>query len=201
MGADRDWAGLRAGRAGALSVVTLVLAGGAHLVGGGALPGLPALAGLLIPIGCAALLLTRTRVGLAGLLAWLAAAQAGTHVGLAVLSAPVSVVPHWHRAGAGILPIEPTAALTGHQHVLPDAPMLAAHLAATVLTAMALAVGERLIWLLHDLWARRSQPAQPIPAPICLRITPIPPPAPVAPCRARRPDPRGPPVAWLLAVS
>lgn len=226
---DPGRGGLRVARAGGLALVGLTLAGGAHVVGGGSLPGPMGLVALLTVLLGPAALVTARPMPASRLLAWLGGAQVGMHLTLEALAGPLP--PHPGAAGAA-----GAAAVTAHRHgilPLPDPSgtagtagtgglgtavlgtgglgvagtgvdpgllghagwgMLAAHAVATVLTALALARGESLLWLLRSLLPALPRRAVSLPRPIpVLAVTVTAPPR--AGRRRRSTSPRGPPVA------
>lgn len=211
-GPDPSRGGCRAARAAVLALVALALGSAAHVVGGGVLPGPVGLVGLFLGLGGGAALVTSRRLRPALLVGWLGAAQAGLHLALSALASPsVPAVPM--APGLSGFASQQVGAATGHQHGLSlaaldhagavagpaglfghdGAVMLAAHAAATVLTALALARGDALWWLLRSLGPALPRQALRLPRPVpALTIG--------APTRrpARRwpaqPHPRGPPV-------
>ena len=133
----------RIARAAAFGVATLTLATGAHILAGGALPSLMVLASLTLPLTTAAVLLTSRRCGPLLLLGSLATAQVLLHETLMTLAA---------HAPGDLTP----AGLGGHHGAHVSTPgadgwsvaMTAAHVVATVVTALVLARGEQALWQL-----------------------------------------------------
>ena len=214
-GLDPSRGGARATRAAVLALVALALGSAAHVVGGGVLPGPVGLVGLFLGLGGGAALVASRRLRPALLVGWLGAAQAGCHLVLSALAAPsVPAVPAVPRsAGLSGFASQQVGAALGHLHGLSPASldhagavagpsglfghdgavMLAAHAVATMLTALALARGDALWWLLRSLGPALPRQALRLPRPVpALTIG--------APTRrpARRwpaqPHPRGPPV-------
>jgi hypothetical protein len=153
----------RIARAAAFGVATLTLAIGAHVMAGGALPSLMVLMSLALPLTVGALILTRRRCGPLLLLGSLAAAQVLLHETLGVLAghAPAGLASAQPGAGHGahVLLFGPMAAHTtsamdsGMGAALPGTggwsiTMTAAHVLATVVTALLLARGEQALWQL-----------------------------------------------------
>ena len=187
----------RAVRAAALGTASLVLAVGAHLLGGGALPG----AGLLVLtaalLGLVAVTATARRVRLRLLLPLLTVEQVLLHAlfdagsGSGPSCVAVGAAHAGHHAGEALL-CTPGAA--GTAMAMPSWPMLAAHLLATAATTWVLLRGEAAVWSLADRVVRAASPAlSPWPAsPAPALLT--------APARrpSRRPSrtaaPRGPPL-------
>jgi len=149
---------MRLARAAAFGVSTLVLTMGAHAAAGGVLPSMWVLVALALPLTMAAVLLTGRRCGPAVLLGSLATAQVLLHEAFMALSAHASVAMSSADLGAqqGV-----HAMLSGQvsAHVasaMGDAAvstvgdrsftMQAAHVVATVITALVLARGERALW-------------------------------------------------------
>lgn len=191
---------LRWARAGAWTTAALGLTLGAHVVGGGHPPS-PLAAGVTAAVLLwLALLLTRVRLGPAGLAGSLTATQLLTHRLLAATEpahvctatgAP-SAGRHLHEAALACTPAAtgvPGVAQTGTA-------MLLAHAAAAVLTALLLAKGEDAVWVLAGL----LRPVWPVwPAPLTLPAAPRALAVPLRPTRpSRRPvlggvGRRGPP--------
>jgi hypothetical protein len=150
-----DVARLRGPRATVLAAVAMLLAVTAHLVGGGALPSLPWLVVLTVPLVWGGVALTVRPLGPVALASALGAAQLGLHEALMVLSAPacaassagapgMSGMAGMH-AGHGALAAS-CAMSTMHgpaAAALPASAMLVAHIVATVCTALLLARGEQ----------------------------------------------------------
>jgi hypothetical protein len=156
--------GWRAVRVGVLGGASMLLATGAHLVGGGALPspGLVVVSALLL--GLVAVPLTMRRCRLPLVVGVLGVEQLALH---AVLSAattdPLGCLPAVaHHATTGGCP--PVAGTAGHGFVADPAaawPMTSAHVAAVLVTAWLLVRGEAVLWRLTDELARAGWPARP----------------------------------------
>lgn len=80
MTASPTGGGVRVLRATTLAVVTLALAATAHVLAGGDLPGVLALALAAGPLALGTVLLTRRRLSLAAVFAWLVPAEITLHV-------------------------------------------------------------------------------------------------------------------------
>jgi hypothetical protein len=137
-----------------LGLASMMLACGAHLWAGGHLPDVAVLAILGAIVGSTAVVLTGRRCNFAVLLAALAVEQPLLHYALTettrCVDAPAFAGSH---AGARALVCHPAAGLTADVAAsgpAPHAPMLAAHIIATLLTAWMLASGEALLWRLAD---------------------------------------------------
>ena len=204
MTASPTGGGVRVLRATTLAVVTLALAATAHVLAGGDLPGVLALALAAGPLALGTVLLTRRRLSLAAVFAWLVPAEITLHVYFGA-AAPHPLVPalaggHVHGGSdagmpvAGLPGLDPLAQSIGttplgHSSLA----MLGAHALATVITGLALSHGERVLWLLWESLrpALALDPVPPVPRPA---------PVPLAPVTRRcpsvflcSPHPRGPP--------
>jgi hypothetical protein len=208
-GPDPSRGGARAARAAVLALVALALGSAAHVVGGGVLPGPVGLVGLFLGLGGGAALVTSRRLRPALLVGWLGAAQAGSHLVLSALAAPsVPAVPslaglsgfasqhatgHLHGLSPAALDhagaVAGPSGLFGHD----GAVMLAAHAVATVLTALALARGDALWWLLRSLGPALPRPSWRLPGPVPALTIGAPTRRPTRRWPAQ-PHPRGPPV-------
>ena len=151
---------LRASRGTAFAGTALSLGVGAHVVAGGGLPGLGAVVFLAVPVVWVSFFLTRAWRGWPTVLAALLAVQAGLHAGLTLLSGPVGEGSPLRMAGEGQMMMSPhvtamsltampSPAGMAEMPLLPGFGMLAAHVAASVLTGAVLAYGEH---LLRSLW-------------------------------------------------
>jgi hypothetical protein len=161
-------------RASAFGTASLLLAGLAHLVGGGELPD-PGLGLLLIAAtGMVAVVVTARRCRLPMLLTVLGAEQLLLHA-LLDSSEPVAACaqPAVH-GGMVCLPVTgPAAVAVGHSLSLV---MFSAHVLATVLTAWLLARGEAALWRLADRVVRAATAAVtswPAAAPRVLVVSPL----------------------------
>lgn len=179
----------RALRVTVLGGTSLALATGAHLVGGGALPGPGLLTVLAVVLGLIAVPLTRRRCRMPLLIAALGAEQLALHLvfgAAAGLSGCVAAGAHH----AQVLGCTPTAAVDAGRA---DAVMLVGHVLAVLITAWVLARGEAWLWRTVDEAVRAAHAGltwsaisrnRPSPAPALLVV-------------AVRPDgplpPRGPP--------
>lgn len=149
----------RAARAAAFGMATLALASGAHVSAGGALPSMMVLAVLVLPLMLTAVILTSRRCGSVLLVASLAAAQILLHETLMAVTSHVpgemfaAEVGAHHGAQTLVsdqVSAHSAAALGGGLAVAgPDGwpvAMKAMHVAATVVTALLLARGEKALW-------------------------------------------------------
>ena len=219
-GPDPSRGGCRAARAAVLALVALALGSAAHVVGGGVLPGPVGLVGLFLGLGGGAAMVTSRRLRPALLVAWLGAAQVGIHLTLSTLATPsLPALPIGPTglamtmpAGAGGLAAQQVGAAAGHRHGLSlaaldhagavagpsglfghaGAVMLAAHAVATVLTALALARGDALWWLLRSLGPALPRPSLRLPRPVPALTIGAPTRRPTRRWPAQ-PHPRGPP--------
>jgi hypothetical protein len=163
MGAPTQGA-TRIARAAAFGVATLTLATGAHVVAGGALPSPLVLASLALPLTLAAVILTSRRCGPLLLLGSLAAAQAVLHETLMALAGHASddlgTAGMDGHHGAHTVLFDPMSAqsasamdsMTGSLPISGaggwSVTMTAAHVVATIITALLLARGEQALWQL-----------------------------------------------------
>ena len=130
-------------RAAALGVATLALAAGAHVAAGGGLPSMTILAILAIPVSMAAMAVTARRCRPVLLLASMAGTQVLLHETLKALTAQVP----GDMAGQ----MSTASAMGGHAMAHAggwSAAMTAAHVVATVVTALLLSRGEQALWQL-----------------------------------------------------
>lgn len=124
-------------RAAALTLVTVVLAVGAHAAAGGMLPPPWVLLALTVPTACAATALTRRRRTAPTTLLALGAGQFGLHEALALGGGACTATATGHHAV--------TMACGATAHHDPGAGMLLTHVVATVLTGVLLARGEQVL--------------------------------------------------------
>lgn len=193
-------------RASAVATVILTLAGGAHLAGGGVLPAPAIMSAVLALTALGSTTATRLRLGFPAVAALLGGGQLALHEVFTAFSAPAAAAPgtaelhNNHLTGPFFL-----APAVDH---LPGAgetfgPLMpAAHLFATLGSALLLARGEAALWALAA-WLR---PLTGLPQPVaCDDGTPpslaFPPVAvPLRPWRNLRQDSRrGPPSAVVLS--
>ncbi|WP_162621793.1 hypothetical protein [Microbacterium suaedae] len=129
-----------AARGASASAVATLLAAVSHTLGGGAAPAPTIVLGMLVLLIGPAALLMGSHPRLPRIAATTAAAQAAFHGVFAMLGAPHagSVVDGGHRHGVPIS-VAPTTAGSD------DAPMLAAHVVAALVTIAILGYGERAI--------------------------------------------------------
>ena len=186
----------------ALGGCTLLLAAGAHTLGGGALPGAGALSAYGLVLGLLGVVFTNRRLRFPTLLAILTLQQAGLHLLFHASSAvhgcdlsgaahPDLSMPGMSTTGCGATTATDLASGLG---MWMGWPMLLAHLGATLLTAALLARGEVWCWRLGQRVIRaagfgaRQRPA------LGAAPTPSPTVASVFPVRESDPGaPRGPP--------
>lgn len=188
----------RLARAAAFGVATLALTSGAHVAGGGGLPSMTVLATLAIPLTLAALALTGRRCGPVLLLGSMTAAQVLLHETLSALTAQAP------GGMAGQMSAASASAMGGHVMAHADhgsVTMTAAHVVATVVTAVVLARGEQALWQLVSrfLPALPGEPAlvarRPLQRPALLRVPAL---APSA--VSGGPGLRGPPARFVATA-
>lgn len=165
--------GLRALRAAVLALVALGLAATAHALAGGELPSPWTLAMAMGPLAAGAAVLTRRQLRTPSLLGWLATTQLLLHgffaAGSPAGDANAVVAGHGHAGAAASMPLSglpaagpapgsSDALALGHS----GTGMLVAHVAAALLTALALSHGERVLWLLWE-WVRPALVGEPVP--------------------------------------
>lgn len=134
-------------RSGALAAIVVALSAAAHVVGGGTVP--PGLALTLVPvIALPAALLTRRRLGVAGVTVLLGTGQLGVHrvfeaahAGTAMPGMAAGLPCH---PGATSVPIIP--GLPAGQDLPSSGPMLAAHVVATFALVGVVLLGDRLLY-------------------------------------------------------
>jgi hypothetical protein len=140
---DPTGGALRWTRSAVLTVVLLALAATAHVLAGGNLPSPLVLSSIAVATTCATFAVTRFRMGRLGALGLLGTGELLLHL-----------VFETFGAAAGVTSGVVTA--TGHHHEVvrfasvdtltdPGTSMIAAHVAATVVTALLVAHGERLL--------------------------------------------------------
>lgn len=137
-------------RAAAFGVVTLALATGAHVLGGGAMPSMLVLALLTGPLTLAAVVLTRRRCGSVLLVGALSAAQVILHETMALAShVPGDAFPVGPGAQHGAHALA-SGQVSTHWSGADgwSVTMKAAHVVATLVTALLLARGEQVLWRL-----------------------------------------------------
>jgi hypothetical protein len=136
---------VRVARAVAFGVAVLTIAAGAHVAAGDVLPSVTVLALLAIPVIVAAVALTGRRCGPVLLVGSMAAAQVVLHETLVALTAQVP------GDMAGQMSAASASAMGGHAVAHTDGwsvTMTAAHVVATLVTALLLARGEQALWQL-----------------------------------------------------
>lgn len=163
---------LRLWRSAAVTTTVLSLAAGAHVLGGAPLPGLPVLVLLAALVNVPVVLLAGRRMGMRTLVPLLGLGQWSLHHAFAWFATSGTctggsghgVTGHAHHAqtvvascGAG----DGSGSISDLHATAWGLPMLAAHLLAIVLTALALSRGEDALWLLVA-WLR---PLAPLPRP------------------------------------
>ena len=178
-------------RAGVFGTASVLLAGLAHVLGGGRLPDLGLGLLLVAATGTVAVVLTARRCRLGLLLTALGAEQLTLHALLASSgSASCAAMPAVH---AGAMTCAPVDAAAPHGSTTLALLMLGGHALATVVTAWLLARGEAAVWGLADRLVRAALPAvTPWPAaPGARASSPLP--ARVVSPHRTDPPPRGPP--------
>jgi hypothetical protein len=169
-------------RSATVAATVVLLAAGAHILGGGSLPGAGIMAAVLAMTGLVSTLVTRRQLRLPAMTAVLGAGQLALHEVFTALSVPASpaasVVGAGHHLTGQVdlaggrgpgergLPFAQAAeAASGHAHQV-DTPlaavMLTGHIVATLLCAGLLARGEAALWLLAA-WLR---PLVHVPSPV-----------------------------------
>jgi hypothetical protein len=137
--------GVRVARAAAFGVAALTIAAGAHVAAGGVLPSVTVLALLAVPVTVVAVALTGRRCGPGLLVGSMAAAQILLHETLVALTTQVP------GDLAGQMSAASASAMGGHAMAHTDGrsvTMTAAHVVATLVTALLLARGEQALWQL-----------------------------------------------------
>lgn len=198
---------LRLPRAAAVTTAMMVLAVGAHTLGGGVLPPVPILVAISVVALVPAMLLATQRLTMLVLGSLLVAGQFVLHLVFTRLAVPGAGAPttflvgHGHHGGhdaagaAAPAALDPAAG-SAVVSVSPSVPMMLLHIAATLVTAAILARGEAALLALLG-WLR---PLLHLPAPSRVPVPPratAGPAAPVRPARTaqRLPRRRGPPRA------
>ena len=192
-------------RAAAVSAGILTLAAGAHVLGGGDLPGPGILLAVLALTGLAATTATRFRLNVAAMTALLGAGQLALHEIFTAFSAPGlatgALAADGHHASGAAAPAMGSAA---HLHGTDSAEgtlMLMAHIVATAACALLLAKGEDALWALAA-WLRPLVRLPEAIAPDAGTAPAVPGPPPVSPFRPwrnlRQDSRRGPPSAVVL---
>ncbi|MEH0109671.1 hypothetical protein V6N00_08120 [Tersicoccus sp. MR15.9] len=190
---------LRLPRAAAVTTAMLVLAVGAHALGGGVLPPVPILVVVAVLALIPTMLLAGRRLTLTVLASLLVAGQFVLHLVFTRLAVPGSGVPatflvgHGHHGGHDAGALDPSA-VGSAMTASPSLPMMALHLLATLITAAILARGEAALVALLN-WLR---PLLHLPSPARVVTSPRSTTGPVATVRPARvalrlPRRRGPP--------
>jgi hypothetical protein len=189
----------------AAAFVSTSVAAFSHLVAGGSLPGAAGLALCLAFCAIVCIALTGKRMSRLRLAASVATSQLMFHGLFSLLVAPAAsgaiMVGHTH---GGIVASQLAAVPTATQATHGGLGMLAGHLAAAVVTFLALSYGERAVWALFALGrlvivrlltARMPEPRPKGLSPVALRVLSLLPRVPrllLSPMRHR-----GPPIASL----
>lgn len=150
---------LRLWRSAAVTTTVLSLAAGAHVLGGAPLPGPLVLLMLAALVNVPVVLLAGRRMGMRTLVPLLGLGQWSLHHAFAWFGSSATctggsahgAMGHAHHAQTTVASCavgDGSAALSGLHATGGDLPMLAAHLLAIVLTALALSRGEDALWLL-----------------------------------------------------
>ncbi len=156
MRTSRTRAPFHALRSGAISLVIVLLAAGAHVVGGGTLPTAPVLLALVALTALVATLATRFKLNLVAMAGLLGAGQLALHEAFTALTPITAIGPgaNHHLGGESLSPGVDIA--TTHTHELGTAfgaMMLVGHVLATVASAVILTKGEDALWQLAA-WLR-----------------------------------------------
>jgi len=197
---------LRLWRSAAVTTTVLSLAAGAHVLGGAPLPGVPVLILLAALVNVPVVLLAGRRMGMRTLVPLLGVGQWSLHYAFAWFGASGACTGgsghgsaghahHVQTVVASCTAGDGSAALADLHATGWGLPMLAAHLLAIVLTALALSRGEDALWLLVAwlrplVWLPRPLLVE-APAPRLQAIRSLPVLHPRCPARAERH--RGPP--------
>lgn len=154
---------LRLWRSAAVTITVLSLAAGAHALGGAPLPGLPVLVLLAALVNLPIVLLAGRRLGMRTLVPLLGAGQWSLHHAFSWFTSTDSctggsgaATGHAHHAPTMVASCATGSGPAAMDHLHPTGwglPMLAAHLVAVVVTALALSRGEDALWLLAA-WLR-----------------------------------------------
>jgi hypothetical protein len=150
---------LRVARTVAVSAAVVGLAVAAHVAGGGRPPRTLGLVGLALATAYVCAWVARRRLSLPVLTVVLAAGQWALHHAFDLLGAscaPAAPAVHaGHAVAAGSCePVTTAAGLVAGRHLAtPSWAMLLAHVAATAVSALVLASGERALWALCGLLA------------------------------------------------
>lgn len=146
---------LGAGRLLLVSSTVLALALGAHTLGGGRLPGGPVVAGLGALLLATTVWTARARLRVRTLLPVVVAAEGGLHVALTWLTTGTASLgladAGLHHGLVAAQPVADATAAATHGHGA-SAPMLLAHLAATLLTVGLLVGADRAARTAAHLW-------------------------------------------------
>jgi hypothetical protein len=191
-----------------VSAAILTLAAGAHVLGGGDLPGPGILLAVLALTGLAATTATRLKLNVAAMSALLGAGQLALHEIFTTFSAPGLATGALAAAGSadGHHPSGTAAALgaAAHLHGTDSAGgtlMVVAHIVATATCALLLAKGEDALWALAA-WLRPLVRLPEAVTPDAVAAPAVPGPPPVSPFRPwrnlRQDSRRGPPSAVVL---
>lgn len=143
-------------RSASVSLVIVLLAAGAHVVGGGELPTAPVLIALIALTSLATTLATRFKLNIVTMVALLGAGQIALHEAFTALG-PIVAAAHGtsHHLGTETPPLALDSA-SAHVHELSGtfgALMLMAHVIAIIGSAVLLAKGEDALWQLA-VWLR-----------------------------------------------
>ncbi|SEJ64662.1 hypothetical protein SAMN04487917_108196 [Arthrobacter sp. yr096] len=143
-------------RSSAIALVIVLLAAGAHVVGGGALPTTPVMLALVALTALATTLATRFKLNVVTMTMLLGAGQLALHEAFTALSPITAIGPggNHHLGGESLNPGMDIAAT--HTHELGTAfgaLMLLSHILATLASAVVLAKGEDALWQLAA-WLR-----------------------------------------------
>lgn len=165
-------------RTAVLAIAVLALAAGAHVLGGGQLPPAPVMAACTALTTLGVMAVTRWKMSAFSLAGILTAGQGMLHEAFSALAGPASAPSgpalHFHGVAAGGPGLIPT--LPSHPQTHLEPPMMAAHILATLLTAVLLSRGEAALWALAA-WLRPLTVLRAVRIPAMSR-QPLPPPFP-----------------------
>ncbi|GEK21993.1 hypothetical protein [Cellulomonas xylanilytica] len=146
---------LRLARGVVVAVVTVALAGLAHVLAGGALPPAGVLVALTAIVLAAAVVLTARRLGPVGAVVLLGAGQTAAHSTFSLFTSmsctptdPAALVGHQHHAGMVMTATCAAADPALAQPLLGTSAMLVLHVVATLAAALLIVGADRALWWL-----------------------------------------------------
>lgn len=164
---------LRLARGVVVAVVTVALAGLAHVLAGGALPPFVVVVAITALVLAAAVVLTGRRLGPVGAVALLGAGQAAVHSTFSLFTSmtctPAGLVGHQHHPGMVMEPACTTVDPGLAQPLLGMSAMLVLHVVATLVVAFVLVGTDRALWWLAA-WLRPLA-GRPVPVVVAPRPT------------------------------